>query len=95
MTVDVPVGVSAYGNGQLTLLAPGRKELTGAQAVALATAIRYAGTPEQQREVLRQLTAGVSAIAGARGSTLRDLVGQSKASSSLPAEQIPALSSVQ
>jgi len=95
VTVDVPVGVSAYGNGQLTLLAPGRKELTGAEAVALATAIRYAGTPEQQREVLRQLTAGVSAIAGARGSTLRDLVGQSKASSSLPAEKIPALSSVQ
>ena len=25
VTVDVPVGVSAYGNGQLTLLAPGRK----------------------------------------------------------------------
>jgi len=95
VTVDVPVGVSAYGNGQLTLLAPGRKELTGAQAVALATAIRYAGTPDQQREVLRQLTAGVSAIAGARGFTLRDLVRQSKASSSLQAEEIPALSSVQ
>lgn len=95
VTVDVPVGVSAYGNGTLTLLAPGRKQLTGAQAVALATAIRYAGTPDQQREVLRQLTAGVSAVAGARGSTLSELVGQSKASSSLPAEEIPALSSVQ
>jgi len=32
VTVDVPVGVSAYGNGQLTLLAPGRKELTGAES---------------------------------------------------------------
>lgn len=95
VSVDVPVGVSAYGNGQLTLLAPGRKELTGAQAVALATAIRYVGTHEQQREVLRQLTAGVSAVAGARGSTLRDLVMRSKARSSLPAEQVPVLSSVQ
>jgi len=96
ITVDVPQAVSAYTRGGgLSLLEPGRQKLSGSQALALATAARFAGTAAQQSDVLRQLTAAFSAVAGARGETLRDLVTASKAESSLRAEQVPDLSSVQ
>jgi len=96
VTVEVPQTVSAYTrSGGLTVIDAGRQQLKGGQAVALATAVRFGGTREQQREMLRQLTAGVSAVAGARGSALRRLVQAGRAESSLEAADIPDLSSVQ
>ena len=95
VTVDVPKSLSAYTSGKLTLLDPGSQKLSGTQAVALVSAVKYAGTPDEQKAVLREMTAAISAITGSRGSSLRELVSQSKANSSLDAEKIPDLSSVQ
>lgn len=94
VTVEVPGVVSAYTRGGgLSVLEPGRQRLTGAQALALATAVRFAGTADEQREVSRQLTAALSAVMGSRGSTLRQLVESGEADSSLEPDRIPVLTS--
>jgi len=94
ITVDVPQDVSAYARGRLTVLEAGTQKLSGAEAVAVATAIGNAGSADEQRTVLKQLSAGVSALTGSSGAALRDLVSQSKADSSLDPAEIPDLSSV-
>ncbi len=95
IAVDVPQSLSAYTRSGLTVVEPGPQDLTGAQAVGVASAIKYLGDPQDQKAVLRQLTAALSAITGSRGPALRALVSESKADSSLDAEKIPDLSAVQ
>jgi len=95
VTLDIPNGVSAYSDGRLTLLESGTRKLDGQQAVAAASAVGFMGSPDEQRAVLRQLTAAVSAITGSSGSALRELVRSGEAQSSLLEREVPVLEAVQ
>jgi len=88
--VDVPVSVSTYADGELTALAPGRGKLTGAEAVALASAAGHLDETAR-RAVIGELTASVGSIVARSGSRLGDLVGEGSAASSLSARDVPDL----
>lgn len=92
--VSVPSGVSAYSRGSLTIVAPGSQTLTGRDAVALASSAAYLGDRETQSQVLRQLTASVSAVVGASGNRMREIVASGIGRSSLDPAEIPRLQPV-
>ncbi len=90
--MSVPVGVSAYRDGKLTLVSPGERALTGDEAVAVAAGLPF--LDEAVREaVAKELSSAVSAAFETSPSTLKDLVESRRATSSLDARQVPLLGS--
>jgi len=89
IAVDVPEAVNSYAGGTLTVLEPGSQKLSGAEAAALASAAPFVGDEQIQERVLKELSAGVSAIVGSSGETVRNMVAAGTAQSSLESSDIP------
>lgn len=86
--VDVPSAISTYRTGSLVLLEPGRRRITGQQAVALASASRFF-TAQDRAATTRALASGLSGVIGTSVSErVGRLVAEGLAESSLPAAEV-------
>jgi hypothetical protein len=88
--LEVPEGLSAYQDGRLVVLTPGRQRLGGDEAVALASALPFIEDETEQQRVAKQLSAGLSAVTVLGIERLESLVAEGPGESSLSRAEIAA-----
>lgn len=88
VTASVPTGVSVYADGRLTIVDPGTRTLTGAEAVALASAIDYIDGEAVRRALADSVSAGLSTAVSGNLDGLNAALRASSTATSLSKEQI-------
>lgn len=88
LVVDLPADMSVYREGELIVLEKGRQTLSGAQAVALASATGFLDDDAERERVQDQLAAGLSSVISSEAGQLDDLVSAGAIDSSLDAEAV-------
>lgn len=89
-TITAPQGLSAYIEGELTVVEPGQNELSGSQLAGLVAAVDYFDRDVEARKVLEDATMALhAAIIQSPGGGLRGLVSSGQARSSVAPERLP------
>lgn len=90
LTVEIPVGLSSYTGGSLTLIEPGRRSLSGAELVAVASSTDYLTGEGDAASVLEQISSGLATLFSAEPALLTELVSGGRADTSVDVERLPA-----
>lgn len=89
--VDATVerGISAFIDGGLTVVEPGRRSLTGTEAVALAASADFIADSASGQEVLRTIAEGIGSALAGSSLSLSELVTSGEAESDIAPARLP------
>lgn len=91
LSVEIPVGLSSYTQGRLTHIEAGRRDLSGAELVAVAASTDYLLAKGEAEGVLGDIASGLGTIIAADPGLLTQMAASGRADTSVDLERLPSV----